>query len=169
MILFSSKKLEEAIVEDKISNWQKAKYIIIPLVISAPVATATYMISPIYVTRPPDSQMFIRLLLVIISSFITYYGIKLCFKKNSQIDGRHFIERFFILSLPVLIKLTIVLIFISGFISVLTFNKDQPTSFPINSLLVPIYTIIYYTLLVLSFKRLKELFASKGLLNKNNS
>ena len=168
MILFSSRKLEIAIAENKLTNWQKAKYLLIPAVLSGPFIASSYFISPIFGKKAPTLNMLISILIAIITMFIIYYGIKSCFKVNQIIDDQNFIERFCILSLPVLFKLVIIFAPLSMILTGIAYaitkhdpilSKRVPIIFSVFS---PLFSLIYYSLIKCSFKRLGELVKIKS-------
>ncbi len=163
MILFSSRKLEIAIAEGKLPSWQKAKYIIIPTVLSGPFAWSSYVIRPIFGKKPPTLNTLISIFISILTMFIIYYGIKSCFKVNQKIDDQNFIERFCILLLPVLFKLIVIFLPISMILTGIAYaitrhdpllSQRVPILF---SVFGPLFILIYYSLLKRSFKRLGEL------------
>ena len=163
MILFSSLKLEKAIAEGEITGWQKAKYIIIPAVFMAPFASTTFLISPKFQTRPPGFHTLIQFVCTIGTMVITYYGIKFCFKANNKIDNHNFIERFCILLLPVTLQLILIFFPLTLLITGINYaiyrhQQDILTKYSIMYVIFgPIYTVIYYSLLLRSFRRLGKL------------
>jgi len=166
MILFSSRKLEKALAEGNLSNWVKTKYIIVPAVIMS-LFSLPYIFQPIYGERIPLLNSFFNFIFVITGAFITYFGIKKCFQTNETFDRRNFFKRFFVLSVPVLMKLIIIvfpLTIIAG-ICAYRLRVIHPTiykRFPIAlSLLGPVITYIYYRLINASLIRLTNLIKGK--------
>jgi hypothetical protein len=168
MILFSSTKLEKALADNKITNWQKAKYIIIPAVVFAPIASIVNFVSPRFNERPPGIHFLIELLFTIITMVITYFGIRYCFKINEIIDRQDFIMRFSILLLPVTFKVIFIFLPLSLIVTgIIDYIAKQHLNllnkfFLIFLALMPIVTLIYFSLLVRSFRRLDALLTKKN-------
>ena len=162
MIILSSRKLEQALASNGLSPWDKVKYIILPVVVMG-LFPAFYIFRPIYGKYPPILNSLIGIIFMIISAFLTYKGIKKCFKTNQNADAKNFFERFTILSVPVCMKfilvlfpLTVALVFIMIPLkdSFPEFYKRFPIIFTASS---PFLTWIYYHLLTCSIKRHGEL------------
>ncbi len=168
MILFSSLKVELAIVEGKLTGWQKAKYIIIPALFLAPISSTAYIISPKFLIRPSGMNTFMQFLCIICSMIITYFGIKFCFKENGRIDGNNFIERYCILLLPVTLRLYLIflpltLIMTVIFIAIFKGHIHLLSKYSILFFIFgPIFTLIYYSLLIRSFRRLGNLLEKEN-------
>ena len=166
MIIFSSKKLEKAIAENKLESWGKAKYIIVPAVISALIGGTLYLISPLYGERAPMLNTSLQILFNILLALVTYCGIKKCFQTNKDMDEENFLERFVILSLPIFIKFALVLtpILIIYYVIVGTIRESHPELFKRAPILVygsiPIACYLYYSFLNRSFTRLGTLIKS---------
>ena len=157
MILFSSHRLERALVENSLSSWEKAKYIIL-IIIFYSCSGPFYVITPSFGPRPPVGNSLVNFVSIILTIIFTFFGAKKCFLTNKAKDDANFIERFAVLSIPVAIKvftISAIIIFIGSFLI------DKCESFPcynsityIVDLMSPVITYIYYLLLNNSFKRL---------------
>ncbi len=157
MILWSSRKLEEALAKGWLSGWTKVKYLIIPAVITA-LWGPFFLLEPRYGQRPSAINLPFQLIFSILSAFITYWGIKKCFTINSNADGKDFFERLAVLTLPVLIRIMVysVAFFILGAV-ILKIMEWELFTFEIApsifSALNPIFTFILYSMLINSFRR----------------
>ena len=92
MIWFSSRKLEKALSEGVLSNWEKAKYLILMAVLTAMTSPA-YFLRPTYGKRPPPGTGLWDLAFGLVGMFVVYHGIKRCFRTNEHIDAERFFER----------------------------------------------------------------------------
>ena len=165
MIIFSSRKLEKSLSEQKITSWQKAKYIIIPAIFLSIAPPIGSLFSPRVTERPEGLHSPLQFLFVIISIFITYFGIKSCVKVNEKIDNRDFIERFCILLVPVLFKTFFIFISVFlGLMLILLMSKPLPGFWKKIPLVLfafgPVYFLTYYSLLRCSFRRFSDLVNS---------
>ena len=167
MIIFSSKKLEHALANDSLSGWNKVKYIILPVLIMS-LFSPPYIVSPIYGEHPPMLNGLIGFICLIFNLIITYRGIKKCFETNQQTDAKLFFERFFILSVPVLMKFLVIIVPLTIVPSVVAYYLKD--SFPVFykrlpivfSILIPLTSWIYYHLISRSIERVgKECALSK--------
>ena len=163
MILLSSGKLERAIAKKILSNWEKTKYIILPIILTTLFYGPFYIIRPNYGVKPPLINSLFTFFFCIISTFIVYSGIKKCFKTNESTDKEFFIERFMILLIPIMFKL---ILFFVPFILILvvivgSMREHLPIVFKrfpiILSAFCPIMYYIQYYLLNRSFVRLGNL------------
>ncbi|MDD5556109.1 MAG: hypothetical protein PHN82_02540 [bacterium] len=169
MIIFSSRKLEKAIAEDELSNWKKAKYVILPAVLAILAGGPIYFITPTYGEKAPALNFFLHMVFNILGAYVTYYGIKKCFRTNEIIDGNNFLERFVILLIPVAVKLIIILLPFAliyyGIAS--SFRDSHPIFFKRSPIILyalrPIFIYIYYSLLNHSFIRLKGLISQRDI------
>ena len=167
MIIFSSIKLEKALADQKVTRWQKAKYIMIPAIFISMASPLSAFFRPSFQDEPSTIYSVLQLLVMIISIFITYFGIKACFEVNENIDKRNFIERFCILLVPVSFRMLLffILCFIA-FMIILLFtaaipeiNKHVPLLFlPFG----PIYLFMYFSLLKKSFLSFSNLLTGNS-------
>ena len=167
MIIFSSIKLEKALAVQKVTRWQKAKYIMIPAIFISMASPLSAFFRPSFQDEPSTIYSVLQLLVMIISIFITYFGIKACFEVNENIDKRNFIERFCILLVPVSFRMLLffILCFIA-FMIILLFtaaipeiNKHVPLLFlPF----APIYLFMYFSLLKKSFLSFSNLLTGNS-------
>jgi hypothetical protein len=159
VILWSSQKLEQALAKGQLDSWTKVKYLLIPAVMGALSAEPFFLFRPVYGKEPPAINDLFFSIFAIITAFITYWGIKACFKVNTNIDGKDFLERFVVLTLPVIIRIFsfyipcgIVLLAIIG-----PLKDRDPTIFYratiIFSAFSPIITYMMYSMIKNSFKR----------------
>ena len=105
-------------------------------------------------------NMLVSVLCVPLNAFLTYFGIKKCYETNEALDRTAFFERFFLLSVPVLMKLATVLL-PTSLVALLWMHyvKDAHPllhkRFPmLLSIAGPITTWLNYTLIDRSLKRL---------------
>lgn len=159
MILFSSRKLEKALVAGKLDNWGKAKYIIIPAVVFAPFSATVAFFSPRFGEKPSGLYFLVQFAFYIATMFITYFGMKLCFRANEKIDGKNFIERFSILLLPVALKLYCICLPLTIAATEIVSARVGADSrliranFLVFGPLLILFPLIYYLFLFRSFRR----------------
>ena len=163
MIIFSSRKLEQAIAQDSLPNWEKAKYAILPAIISMLLIGPTYIVRPLYGAKPPFLNSIITFLFNVVAAFIIFYGIRKCFRTNEETDRKEFLARYAILSVPVLIKFLLIFIPITFVLIIIIdamsgTNQETFKGFPVSiSILSTLLVYLYYCLLNRSFARLREL------------
>jgi hypothetical protein len=168
MIIWSSKKLEQALAKGELDAWTKVKYLIIPAILATILSGPFYVIRPIYGQKAPALNNLFTLIFAIVMSYLTYWGIRKCFRENCQIDEKMFFERFAVLSVPVLVRLIaiftpVTIIFMTllyGFIK----NRfpDSLDRVAIGaSALGPIITYVMYQMLSASFRRLGKLIGTE--------
>jgi len=162
MILWSSRKLEQALVGGRLDPWTKVKYLLVPIILGA-LAGPIYIFRPVYGQRPPLINSLFSFIFAVLSAFIAYWGIKICFSINNKIDGNRFFERLAVLTVPVLIKVAVFFFFFS-FILVVVFSYLKvraPILFQwthiIISVLGPIVTYTMYSMIRNSFERFGRL------------
>ncbi len=167
MIIGSSRKLEQALAGDELNAWTKIKYLIIPAIL-ATLSGPFYVIRPVYGQKAPALNSLFTLIFAIVMSYLTYWGIRKCFRENCQIDEKMFFERFAILSVPVLVRLIAVftpltIIFMTllyGFIKHRFPDSLDRVSIGVAAL-GPIITYVMYQMLSASFRRLGELIRTE--------
>ena len=167
MIIFSSRKLEQTLAAGGLSSWAKVKYIIVPAVVAS-LCSVPYIIGPKYAEdQRPMLNILVSVLCVIASAFLTYFGIKKCYLTNESLDKSAFFERFCILSMPPLAKLTVA--FLPASIIALIFMTHLKDSHPllhkrfpmVLSVAGPVITWFYYTMVDRSLRRFGALIQSK--------
>ena len=166
MIWFSSKKLEKALSEGVLSDWEKAKYLVLMAVLSA-LSGSAYLPRPIYGRRLPAEIRAFYLAFGVIGMLVVYFGIKRCFNTNQKIDAERFFERMACLSVPVSAKM--VVFCLPAFLVVLWAavllgrSHSEPHEETTNELVValgclgPVLLYLYYWMLNRSFARLGAL------------
>ena len=166
MIIFSSHKLEKCLANGTLSNWAKTKYIVLPAVLMA-LYLQRFILVPTYGSRPHMLNMLASFACAIANAFVTYLGIKKCFRTNESIDKRDFFVRFFVLSVPAAAKLLLFSLPLSLLLGICVhIMKDQAPlvqkRFPIVfSVLSPAVTWLYYMLIDRSITRVGRAIADK--------
>lgn len=167
MIIISSGKLEHSLAADDLSPWDKTKYIILPAILLS-LMSLSYVCGPTYCAeRRPMLNALVSFLCLIASAFVTYFGIKKCHRTNESLDNTAFFERFFILSVPVLVQLMLVCFPVS--LAALHYAYLLRDSHPLLhkrfpmllSLSGPVITWLYYVMVDRSLKRLGRLIQEK--------
>lgn len=159
MILISSRKLENKIPKNELTDWEKTKYLIFMFIFSGTAAFFS-LLKPNFGPEPPRWDTIITLSSCIASVLISYFGIKKCYLINKEVDNAHFIERFVILSVPMITKF--LLFNVSAFILYIIiwaylFGKEQPSkdlTYYLFSGIGIIIGIAFYVFLTRSFHRL---------------
>ena len=167
MIIWSSRKLEHALAKGELDAWAKVKYLIIPAIL-ATLSGPFYVIRPIYGKKAPALNSLFTLIVAIVMSYLTYWGIRKCFRENCKIDEKTFFERYAVLSVPVVVRLIAIftpttIIFgtiLYGFIKNHFPDSLDRVSIGISAL-GPIITIVMYQMLSASFRRLGELIETE--------
>ena len=153
MILISSVKLEHKISKNELTSWEKTKYLIFMVVVSA-MSGPIYVFTPSFGPKPPPLHMAISFFSTVAFILISYFGLKKCYKTNTIIDDACFVERFVILNVPMTIKFS--LFFLSmGIVCVFIIKAlSWDSMFYVFSVIGAIVSIVYYILLNRSFNRL---------------
>ncbi len=107
MRLWSSRLLERELAEGCLSEREKVKYLLLPLIAGSLLSAPIYLITPNYGVIPPLAEKAYIFLGNIALSIVTFYGIRMGYRTNKNIDGKNFIERYIILSLPIFVKFTV--------------------------------------------------------------
>ena len=164
MILFSSTKLERKLADETISQWEKAKYILILFVLfglTAPI----YIITPCFKSEAPTSAWLIGLISIPLTIVVTYMGIKKCYHANEFISNTDFIERFVPLFVTLTLKFTLIILPFSFLLNFILTSYDVKTIADIDIYLtysiLPIMTYIFYIFLTRSFHRLGKLIKNR--------
>jgi hypothetical protein len=166
MILLSSRKLEHALAGGKLESWSKVKYLILPTVLAS-LSGPFYIFLPASGKRLPTTAYNVSGLCSILVAYLTYWGIKRCYKTNSEIDGRAFFERFAILFVPPMMKLIIVVVplWIVVLYGVLRIQDHAPHVFERVSYIASAVRLLaifaMYTMLNNSFRRLGQIIESQ--------
>ena len=163
MIIWSSRKIEQALAKGELDAWTKVKYLIIPAIL-ATLSGPFYIIRPVYGQKPPAINSLFSFIFAILMSYLTYWGIRKCYRENCQIDSKRFFERYAVLGVPVMIRLIAIFTpttIILGTILYRFIKNHFPDSLDHVSIgisaLGPIITIVMYRMLSASFHRLGEL------------
>jgi peptidoglycan/LPS O-acetylase OafA/YrhL len=171
MILWSSKKIERALAGGDLDAWTKVKYLIIPAILGT-LSEPFYIIRPLYGKKPPALNSMVTFIFSILMAYLTYWGIRKCFRENNQIDSNMFFERYAVLGVPILVRLIaiftpVTIIFMTVVYGV--HKRHFPESIDNVSIYVsaigPIVTYITYQMLSASFCRLGELIKTENIPN----
>lgn len=160
MILLPARKIEAALAAGTLDPWAKVKYLILPAVLGS-LTGPFFIIRPLYGERRPQLDSLGLFVCSILTAYLTYWGIKRCFRTNRSIDGKAFFERFAVLLVPVMIKVMLAIIplglaVVFGAIALQTqapYNL-KPAFSIFSSALGPLTTFAIYVLLNNSFVRL---------------
>ncbi len=163
MIIWSSRKLEEALAQGKLSNWTRVKYLIIPAVVGA-FSGPVYLIRPRYGPRTQPFNALCACVCGILTAYLVYTGIRKCYRTNKQIDGKSFFERFVVLTVPVFVRVMVVAFTLSMtflYATALTAERFPILANRASIVLVltvfgPIVTYVLYALINRSFIRFRQ-------------
>jgi len=162
MIIFSPQKLEQQLAKEELSTWEKVKYLVLAVVVSA-LAGPLFWITPTVKEQEIGFTALVQLVTTLIGLRITYTGIKHCYTTNNK--GNQFIERFICLRVPWTVVFGLVLAPLS-LIIILIAKKVFPQIPELASLIIyicsPLITFIYYRALNNSFTRIKVAQESSG-------
>lgn len=154
MIWFNIKKLEEKIINNDFSNDEAFKYF---LGFSILGTIATYLIS--------SSENIINYIELLIELGITIWGSYAIYKANSSGDGQDFFKRYFALSWVIGFRLFIYTFIVALPLSIMYYTLIEDNSATIEfsayvlseefitMIITSLFVILYYFLLVKSFKR----------------
>jgi hypothetical protein len=159
MIYISSRKMELAIYNKAITSTQKFITIILFSLLFFPSA----ILKPSIIAEPYKYQL-LDIINGLLFLGITIVSLIKCYKINKEIDDESLIERYFLLSFPILIR--VIIFTLIGFIVFpIVFAKylhpiiDEPYTIRI---LISVYGFIFglylYASLIFSFIKLKKLF-----------
>ncbi len=161
MILLSSERLENALAEANLSEWEKTQYLLLPIVLGALVGGAfTSLLRQDFGGEVPAHQETIMFADGVIMAAISYWGISRAFRTNAKSDGQRFIERFTILSIPVAVKLWVGLfgcvVLLSVVMGRLGLSGPEVRAYFRLAVNVgaPLAYLAFYVLILRSFKRL---------------
>ena len=154
MIFFSPRKLEQQLLNESITAWEKAKYLVLAVVISA-LAGPLFCATPSVKEQHLGITALVQLLTTILGLYITYKGIRKCYSTNNQEEK--FIERFICLRVPWTVIFGAVLAPLSIAIIVIA-KKAFPEVPDLSSFIIyicsPVITYLYYYALNSSFGRI---------------
>jgi hypothetical protein len=154
MIIFSPRKLEQQLINGTITAWEKAKYLVLAVVVSA-LAGPLFWVTPTVKEQHLGVTTLVQLLTTIVGLYITYKGIRKCYNTNNHEDK--FIERFICLRVPWTVIFATVLAPLSITI-IATAKKAFPEIPDLSSLIIyfcsPVITYLYYYALNNSFIRI---------------
>lgn len=162
MIIFSPQKLEQQLAKEELSTWEKVKYLVLAVVVSA-LAGPLFWIAPAVKEHEIGFTTLVQFVSILIGLRITYTGIKHCYTTNNK--ENQFIERFICLRVPWTVVFGLVLAPLS-LIMILVAKKVSPEIPELASLTYsicsPLITLIYYKALNNSFIRIKAVQESSS-------
>lgn len=154
MIFFSPRKLELQLLSESITAWEKAKYLVLSVVVSA-LAGPLFWVTPSVKEQHLGIIALVQLLTTMLGLYITYKGIRKCYSTNNQEEK--FIERFICLRVPWTVVFGAVLAPFSIAI-IVTSKKIYPEVPDLSSFIIyicsPAITYFYYYALNSSFGRI---------------
>ena len=159
MIIFSPRKVENALRAGDFTAWERAKYIILTAVVTA-IGEPFYLVAPtIKQANTTGTEILVRLAATFTGLIVTYVGVKSCYKTNN--DPEKFIERFICLRVPwtVIFAMT----FVPINLVILYMAKKQlemPIYHGISAFIGPLTIALFYWALSGSFKRLGQVDAT---------
>lgn len=167
MNLLSSPQIEKAIAKKTLRQWDLVKYsIMLPLTLGFLLASP-YLWRALTAPENPPYFAAVASLSLLVSAYIAYRGVKLCYTVNERSDGKAFLERYAALAVPPFLQLLLVALPLGVLLWLLSALDSLPLA-PVRAnfgliayLALPILTVVYFTLLRLSFKRLGRLLAKK--------
>lgn len=104
MRLWSSELLEAELASGQVSEREKVKYLLLPMLLTTLAGGPVYLITPNYGPHQPPLTWLTSAASAILVTLVTFYGMRHVYRTNKKIDGLHFIERYAILSLPVHVR-----------------------------------------------------------------
>ena len=162
MILFSQNKVETKLAHNEFSEWEKVKYFLVPPIVTALMGGPIFLVRPRYGVSSPWQNSVSILLGGVILVWIIYCSVKRIFKTNERTDGKDFITRFTILSVPVFMRYFLIFtpLCLVGIIvfAALTRNAQELRVYfsIVVNVVVLIITALYYASVNKSFKRFGE-------------
>lgn len=167
MIIFSSDKTIKSLAGNSLPNSHKVLYLIIFSTLYFPSVIISFFQPYIIKTPTFPSNPYLVLINAFLFLTITIIAILQCSKINSQIDGDNFIERFFLLAVPVTIRTLIISMFLLFSIAAIFYGINgslQKNSNLLQMVLeaasVLLMMFFYYQMLN-SFSNLKKLIKTK--------
>ena len=113
MYFWKTESLAAELRNGTLSQKDRFKYLLAFMTITAIFTELSY-----YISEAPSTVAISESTLVI---FITIFGTVWCYIANKSGDDREFIERFVCLSIPVLIHLTVIFLFLYSFYMIIGF------------------------------------------------
>ena len=104
MRLWSCEDLENELARGQLSEREKVKYFLLPMLFAAIAGGPIYLVTPNYGPAQPPLALLVSFLSSVLMALVTFYGIRHVYRTNRAIDGLQFIERYAILSLPVHVR-----------------------------------------------------------------
>jgi hypothetical protein len=157
MIWFDLKEMETRLAKDDISEKESLNYYLAIFIATSILLLITSVIAKNHKTQIQENNWQV-ILSTIINIVISIIGIIGAYRINEQFDNKDFFKRFFPLSFVIFIRLTVYIICLSipifvilGLFISLTKNNNN-YSF-LYGYLYFIVKIIFYGLIILSFKR----------------
>jgi len=133
--------------------------LLLPLILSTLAGGPIYLFTPRYGVEQPAFAPVRMLCSGILMAVVTYYGIRMGYRANQDIDGKHFIERYTILSVPVFIKFMVICIpVLFGLMIVVGLLSNvvpalKPHLGTILQLMFPLVFLWFYVLVAASIRR----------------
>ena len=167
MILFSSTKLEGALAANTLTSWDKAKYIIVIIILysfSGPI----YVITPSFGQKPPLWNSLISFISTSLVILFTYFGAKKCYSTNKAADDADFVGRFAALFVPLTFKFLAFMLplFIVAAFFAFSASSEKEVRTTIFAYFLhagaAIGTYLFYIFMNRSFKRLGKLINDKS-------
>ena len=159
MYLWSCETLEAELARGKVSEREKVKYLLLPMLLTALSGGPIYLVTPTYGLRHPPLTLLSSFLSALLVAAVTFYGLRHVYRTNQNIDGRFFLERYIVLSLPVHVRFIALMLPLTlglGFVF-FAFRKQDPGAADFFatwfSLLFPVFMIWLYRMIAASFAR----------------
>lgn len=159
MILFSQAKVEKVLASGGFSEWEKVKYFLFSPIITALLGGPIFLVKPRYGTQSSSINSLATLIGGVLVAMVTYFGIRHLYRTNAIIDGKNFIERCTILSVPVFVKFALIaspsfLISLLVMAALTSRSPETREHIPIFfNVIFPFLMAWYYALVNKSFKR----------------
>ncbi len=159
MRLWSSELLEAELANGQVSEREKIKYLLLPMLLAGLAGGPLGRFAPRYGERPSGIDSALALLTSILMVWAILYGMRHLYRANRQIDGLHFIERYTVLSLPASVRffagMIPLLIVLVGILRALGryFDGSSDSLLPFYRLIFPVATLVFYRILARSFSR----------------
>lgn len=159
MRLWSSELLEAELANGQVSEREKVKYLLLPMLLAGLSGGPLGRFAPRYGERPPSLDSALALLTGALMIWVVFYGMRNLYRINRRIDGHHFIERYTVLVLPAsvrffagMIPLLVVLIVVLRALG-RSIDGSADSLLPFYRLIFPVVTLVFYRVLARSFSR----------------
>lgn len=159
MRLWSSEILEIELAREQLSEREKVKYLLLPILLGACLGGPITWLAPRYGLRPPRFDVLVALLNSLLMVAVTIYGIRKAYRANRRIDGRNFIERYAILVLPVSFRFAALLVplLVAAHVALRFLDSriagGMANLYPFYRLVFPLAMLGFYQMLARSFSR----------------